>query len=134
MSDTFTVIENDDKSILYTGDIRSEPSFITKLCQSPYLIQYTTQLRTLDCLYLDTSNLGSDMLFPSQADGLGELLQKVTKYPKDTIFHISAWTYGYEKVWMALSRMLNCQVHLEIHLVHCSIMTSRCRSMLIGIR
>jgi hypothetical protein len=58
------------------------------------------------------------MNFPTKAEGLKELLQKVSKYPGDTIFHFSAWTFGYEGVWMALSRALKSQVH--IFLFNCS--------------
>lgn len=63
-------------------------------------------LKTLDCMYLDTSNT-SKMEFPTKAEGLQELLQKVSKYPKDTVFHFATWTFGYEEVWMALSKSLN---------------------------
>ncbi len=76
-------------------------------------MEYTTQLKTLDCIYLDTSNLGPSS-FPSKADGLKELLLKVAKYPKDTVFHFSAWTFGYEEVWMALSKILNSPVSTNL--------------------
>ncbi len=69
------------------------------------MIEYSTDLKTLDCIYLDTSNT-EKIAFPSKAEGLEELLQKVSKYPKDTIFHFAAWTFGYEEVWMALSKAL----------------------------
>jgi DNA cross-link repair 1C protein len=94
---------------LYTGDIRSEPWFVNSLLRDPFLIEYTSGQKTLDCIYLDTSNLGP-MEFPTKADGLTELLQKVKGYPDNTVFHFSAWTFGYEEVWMALSRALNSQV------------------------
>ncbi len=70
------------------------------------MIEYSTGLKSLDCIYLDTSNT-EKIGFPSKAEGFEELLQKVLKYPKDTIFHFSAWTLGYEEVWMALSKALN---------------------------
>ena len=102
------LIENNEKSILYTGDIRSEPSFVSNLRRNPNLIEYTNDIKTLDCIYLDTSNT-DNVSFPSKSDGLAELLLKVSKYPSDTIFHISAWTYGYEEVWMALAKALKSQ-------------------------
>jgi DNA cross-link repair 1C protein len=73
------------------------------------LIEYTSGLKTLDCIYLDTSNT-SPMEFPTKADGIKELLQKVSKYPEDTVFHFAAWTFGYEEVWMALSKALKSKV------------------------
>lgn len=105
------VIEGNDKAILYTGDIRSEPWFVNNLIRNPFLIQYTSGMKKLDCIYLDTSNT-QPIPFPTKADGLKELLQKVSKYPADTVFHLAAWTFGYEEVWMALSRTLKSQVYL----------------------
>jgi hypothetical protein len=74
------------------------------------LIEYTSGLKKLDCIYLDTSNT-EPRIFPPKADGLKELLGKVSKYPPDTVFHFTSWTYGYEEVWMALSKALKSQVH-----------------------
>lgn len=105
----WTVIESNDKAVLYTGDIRSEPWFVNNLTRNPFLIEYTSRLKTLDCVYLDTSNT-QPLEFPTKADGLKELLQKVSQYPADAVFHLSAWTFGYEEVWMALSRKLNSPV------------------------
>jgi hypothetical protein len=108
-ANTWTVIESNDKAVLYTGDIRSEPWFVNNLTRNPFLIEYTSGLKTLDCIYLDTSNT-QPLEFPTKADGLKELLQKVSQYPTDAVFHLSAWTFGYEEVWMALSRKLNSPV------------------------
>jgi hypothetical protein len=103
------VIENDKSAILYTGDIRSEPWFVNNLTRNPFLIKYTCGLNTLDCIYLDTTNV-DPIKFPTKAEGLRELLQKVSKYPADTVFHFEAWTFGYEDVWMALAHTLKSQV------------------------
>jgi len=111
----FAVIENDSKAILYTGDIRSEPWFVNSLVRNPFLIEYASGLKSLDCIYLDTSNTGPTK-FPTKADGLKELLQKVAKYPPDTVFHFAAWTFGYEEVWMALSRALKSPVRFPLPL------------------
>jgi len=87
------VFEGQGKAVLYTGDIRSEPWFVNAIARSPCLAEYTSGLKTLDTVYLDTS-FTDDCIFPSKADGLRELLQKVSQYPKDTVFHFQAWTYG----------------------------------------
>ena len=105
------MFEGDGKAVLYTGDIRSEPWFVNSLTRNPFLIEYTSGLKTLDCIYLDTSNT-SPIEFPTKADGIKELLKKVSKYPPDTVFHFTAWTFGYEEVWMALSRALKSPVCL----------------------
>ncbi len=63
------------------------------IARSPSLIEYTSGLKTLDTIYLDTSFI-DDLEFPTKSDGIGELLRKVSRYPADTIFHFQAWTYG----------------------------------------
>lgn len=87
------VFEGQGKAVLYTGDIRSEPWFVNSIARSPSLIEYSSGLKTLDTIYLDTSFI-DDIEFPTKAEGISELLQKVSRYPASTIFHIQAWTYG----------------------------------------
>ncbi|RSL55468.1 hypothetical protein CEP54_009373 [Fusarium duplospermum] len=106
------LIESDSKAILYTGDIRSEPWFVNTISRNPNLVEYTSGLKTLDKIYLDTS-FTEDVPFQTKAQGIAELLRKVSKYPSDTIFHFQAWTYGYEDVWVALSKALKSQVHVD---------------------
>ncbi|RSL50097.1 hypothetical protein CEP53_008916 [Fusarium sp. AF-6] len=106
------LIENDSKAILYTGDIRSEPWFVNTISRNPNLVEYTSGLKTLDKIYLDTS-FTEDLPFQTKAQGITELLRKVSKYPSDTVFHFQAWTYGYEDVWVALSKALKSQVHVD---------------------
>ncbi|ESZ99041.1 hypothetical protein SBOR_0575 [Sclerotinia borealis F-4128] len=106
------LFERENTAILYTGDIRSEPWFVNSLTRNPFLIEYTSGMKTLDCIYLDTSNTGP-ITFPTKAEGLKELIGKVRKYPPKTKFHFSAWTFGYEDVWLALSRTLDSQIHVD---------------------
>lgn len=75
------------------------------------MLEYTCGLKTLDKIYLDTSFL-DDVPFQTKAEGIADLLTKVSKYPKDTIFHFQAWTFGYEDVWIALSKYLNSRVRI----------------------
>ena len=110
------LLQNDSKAVLYTGDIRSEPWWVESLIRNPHMIPYTQGLSRLDKLYLDTTNATkqhSHHHFPSKAEGLKELLQKVSQYSHDTIFHLHAWTLGYEDVWIALSSALRSQVCLS---------------------
>jgi DNA cross-link repair 1C protein len=110
------LIEGDDKAILYTGDIRAEPWLVSLLVRNPVLIPYSSGIKTLDNIYLDTTfATASDMHheFPSKHAGIKELLEKVQRYPKDTIFYFQAWTFGYEDVWLALSAHLNSQIHVD---------------------
>ncbi|KAL1875780.1 hypothetical protein Daus18300_002971 [Diaporthe australafricana] len=111
------LFEGNGKAVLYTGDIRAEPWHIDALLRNPCMVQYSMgqssrQLKTLDKIYLDTS-FTEDVQFQTKADGLRELLEKVAKYPKDTLFYFSAWTYGYEDVWIALAKALNTKIHVD---------------------
>ncbi|GIJ84455.1 hypothetical protein Asppvi_003302 [Aspergillus pseudoviridinutans] len=110
------LIEGDGKAVLYTGDIRSERWWVGSLVRHPVLIPYTLGSKKLDKIYLDTTFARVDHVcrsFPSKAEGLRELLQKVEAYPKETIFYFRAWTFGYEDVWIALSALLNTKVHVD---------------------
>ncbi|RGP79661.1 hypothetical protein FLONG3_2215 [Fusarium longipes] len=106
------LVEGDGKAILYTGDIRSEPWFVNAISRNPILVEYTSGLNILDKIYLDTS-FTEDVPFQTKAQGIAELLKKVSQYPKDTVFHLQAWTYGYEDVWIALSKALNSKIHVD---------------------
>ncbi|KAH7028158.1 uncharacterized protein B0I36DRAFT_147475 [Microdochium trichocladiopsis] len=106
------LVEDEHTAILYTGDIRAEPWWVNSIARHPCLVEYTTGLKTLDRLYLDTSML-DDVPLQTKAEGLRELLSQVSQYPPDTVFCMQAWTYGYEEVWLALSRALKSKVHVD---------------------
>ena len=110
------LVEDRQKAILYTGDIRSETWWINSLARHPTFIPYTSGIRRLDNVYLDTTFASKDeryRTFTSKGDGIKELLEKVLKYPADTTFHFHAWTLGYEDIWLALSSALRSQVHVD---------------------
>ncbi len=116
------LIEHDSGAILYTGDIRSEPWWVNTPVRNPVLLPYTTGLKRLDRIYLDTTfALKEDLYrsFPSKAEGIRELLGKVHQYPPETLFYLSAWTLGYEDVWLALSSFLKSSVsHIFLCMTH----------------
>jgi len=110
------LVEGDGRAVLYTGDIRAETWWVNCLVQNPVLLPYTLGSRRLDCMYLDTTFATKSRPyrdFPSKADGIKELLDKVEAYPKDTIFYFHSWTFGYENVWIALSNYLGSRIHLD---------------------
>jgi DNA cross-link repair 1C protein len=110
------LIQGDHKAILYTGDIRSETWWINSLVQNPILLPYTLGSRKLNRIYLDTTfATKSDIYhtFPSKAEGIRELLDKISRYPLSTQFHFQSWTFGYENVWVALSYFLESRIHLD---------------------
>lgn len=86
------------------------------MVRNPVILPYTHGLKRLDKIYLDTTFASKKhhcRRFPSKADGLKELLEKVSKYPIDTVFHFHAWTFGYEDVWIALSSALRSRIHVD---------------------
>ena len=117
------LIEGGGKAVLYTGDIRSELWWVSSLTRHPILLPYLSFAHSkpetrLDSVYLDTTFVVTGCEdpyrdFPSKADGLKELLQKVAQYPKDTLFYFDAWTFGYEDVWQALSIFLGSCIHVD---------------------
>ncbi|KAF2767013.1 hypothetical protein EJ03DRAFT_276957 [Teratosphaeria nubilosa] len=121
------LIESDGHAVLYTGDIRSEPWWVNGLTKHPLLVPYVARdatgqarkpLKTLDCIYADTTFASKEdpyKRFPSKSEGLIELLDKVSKYPKGTSFHFKAWTFGYEEVWEALASHLGTRVHVDAY-------------------
>ena len=87
------------------------------------MLPYTLEQKRLHKIYLDTTfavNREPYRSFPTKAEGLGELLAKVSSYPKNTIFHFNAWTFGYEGVWIALAAALGSQV-LEFSALACGL-------------
>lgn len=110
------LIEGQNRAILYTGDIRSEPWWVSKISRNPVFAPYTMGIRTLNCIYLDTTfatKSSPHRKFPSKAEGLQELLTKIKDFPSTTTFYMEAWTFGYEDVWVTLANYLNTQVHLD---------------------
>ncbi|GAB7364671.1 hypothetical protein MBLNU230_g5473t1 [Neophaeotheca triangularis] len=115
------LIEDEHNAILYTGDIRSEAWWVNAITRNPIFIPYVfspgrTPLRRLDNVYLDTTfatKADPYRDFPSKADGITELLEKVSQYPADTIFYVDSWTFGYEDVWQALATFLRSPIHVD---------------------
>ncbi|KAK5454167.1 hypothetical protein LTS15_006167 [Exophiala xenobiotica] len=110
------LVEGDGKAILYTGDVRAEPWWVNSIVQDPVLLPYACGLKSLDCIYLDTTFASHEepyREFPAKAEGLKELLEKVSQCSPDTIFYFRAWTLGYENVWIALSNFLKSRIHVD---------------------
>jgi DNA cross-link repair 1C protein len=110
------LIQGDARAILYTGDIRAEPWWVNSIVQNPNLLPFVMGVKQLHCLYLDTtfaSHHDRYRKFQTKAEGLQELITKVSQYPSDTLFYFRAWTLGYEQVWTTLSNLLSSSVHVD---------------------
>lgn len=108
------------RAILYTGDIRAESWWVNRLAGHVAMVPYTTHPRQkrLNTVYLDTTFAAQApqyQHFPTKAGGIAELLQQIRALPNGTVFYFNAWTFGYEEVWLALSRALDTQVHLDAY-------------------
>lgn len=107
------LIESTSSAVLYTGDIRAEPWWVNNIARHPAMIPFSSGIRTLQKIYLDTTNASSRTInkrYVTKAEGINELIQKLTKYPPDAVFHINSWTLGYEDVFVALSAALRSKV------------------------
>ncbi|KAA8906139.1 hypothetical protein FN846DRAFT_949352 [Sphaerosporella brunnea] len=108
------LIEGNNKAILYTGDIRAEEWWVDYIARHPVMLPYTCGLKRLDNIYLDTSGVVSGCeRYNSKREGVLLLLNKLSKYPKDTVFHLNAWTFGYEELWVSLASYFKSQIHLS---------------------
>ena len=100
-------------SFFFLTMFAAEPWWVNSIVRNPVVIPYTHGQKRLSRIYLDTTFATKEDIyrrFPAKSVGLAELLEKVSKYPEDTIFHFNAWTLGYEDVWIALSSFLRSQV------------------------
>ena len=96
----------------------AEPWWVNSIVRNPVVIPYTHGQKRLGKIYLDTTFATKEDVyrkFPAKSVGLAELLEKVSKYPEDTVFHFNAWTLGYEDVWIALSSFLQSQVRQSLN-------------------
>ena len=127
------LLEDKTHAVLYTGDIRgrfrnryrvgqalkmsAEPWWVNSITRNPVVIPFTTQCKTLDKIYMDTtfaSRYKRHQAFPSKAEGIRQLLEQVSTYPEGTVFHFNAWTFGYEDVWIALGNALKSRVGFRL--------------------
>ena len=107
----------------------AEPWWVNSIVRNPVIIPYTHGQKCLGRIYLDTTFATKEDIyrtFPAKSVGIAELLEKVSKYPEDTVFHFNAWTLGYEDVWIALSSFLRSQVRSSIN-------SARYKELMIGL-
>ncbi|ODQ55858.1 hypothetical protein SAICODRAFT_5074 [Saitoella complicata NRRL Y-17804] len=119
-----SVLPSPARAVLYTGDIRSDPSHIAYLASHPVLTPYLAPtaagqkpLRILDRVYLDTTfAISGDarvQSFPSKAESCTLLVAELAKFPPDTVFWMSSWTLGYEELWVAAASVLQTKIHVD---------------------
>ena len=62
------LFENERYSVLYTGDLRADKSWLTQIARDPILSPYLYRIKILDVIYLDTSfcSVTDHLYFPSK--------------------------------------------------------------------
>ncbi|CAE6395842.1 unnamed protein product [Rhizoctonia solani] len=121
------LIEGKRGAILHTGDVRAEPAMISRLAQNdyiaPYLFTNGQQKKQLEAVYLDTASFIGTQVVPSKASAVQGLLGMIGMYPKDTLFYINIWTWGYEDLLIGIADCFNTKIHVDRHkyLILCSI-------------
>ncbi|CAH7669435.1 hypothetical protein BY996DRAFT_4568452, partial [Phakopsora pachyrhizi] len=122
-----------NRAVLYTGDIRAEPWWLESLTKetilAPYLAFPTDPINSssslswgpktsdpqkpLDNLYLDTSSILSKKEVLTKDSAISRTIDSMALYPKDTIFFINAWTWGYEELLQRIAIRFKTKIHVD---------------------
>jgi len=119
------LVQGPQGSVLHTGDLRAEPSFLKSVAEDPFLKPFLAQggNQTLDAIYLDTACVWSsaeppskvrcrscalfstwvDMFLHLQRDATDGLVDLMARFPATKCFFINAWTWGYEDIFTAIA-------------------------------
>lgn len=109
------LVETRGRRILYTGDVRAEPLFLTNLLAEPVMLPYVSGHCVLDTLYLDTSARAGGPEYPSKSRGCLDLVRAISRYPPTTKFYLDAWCLGYEDLWIAIGRTFGVKIHVDTY-------------------
>ncbi|KAI8603831.1 beta-lactamase-like protein, partial [Dissophora ornata] len=106
------LLQDDRSCILYTGDARNEAVDLQGLRAIPIFSSSTHQI---DRLYLDTTCCHQALKeFPSRA--LSDLINFINRRPRLAHYYIDAWTFGYEDIWIGLSKAFHTKIHVSPYL------------------
>lgn len=113
------LIETGTVSILCTGDLRAEKWWLDSIGKNPYLFPYTTNLKTLDTIYLDTTfgYRGEPYIeMPSNNDGIRVAILLLDAYPKDDP-ELEFWfvdtVLGFEEAWVQIAKSFGGRIQLQ---------------------
>ena len=95
------VTEN-DINVLYTGDVRFEDTVISSFKTSSVLSPFIFGPKKLNMLYLETTFAyrGVNIEIPENLNGIHQLIDLISSYPKGTHFRFPQLTYEFEEVWL----------------------------------
>ncbi|KAF9955668.1 hypothetical protein BGZ72_003518 [Mortierella alpina] len=108
------LLQDDSSCILYTGDARNETVDLQGLSAMPI---FTSATQRIDRLYLDTTCCHPAFKeFPSRDLAISDLITFINRRPRMAHYYIDAWTFGYEDIWIALSRAFHTKIHVSSYL------------------
>ncbi|KAF9784697.1 beta-lactamase-like protein [Thelephora terrestris] len=109
------LVQGSQGSILHTGDVRAEPSFLESVAKDPFLKPFLVQggTRTLDAIYLDTASVWSSAEPPSKRVATDGLVDLMGRFPATTHFFVNAWTWGYEEMLTAIASHFGDKIHVD---------------------
>ncbi|GEM10693.1 DNA cross-link repair 1C protein [Rhodotorula toruloides] len=116
------VVDGKFRSCLITGDIRIEPWWLEALKHNPIVAPYipcdtktgtSRTLKTLDCVYLDTSSVLLTDELPTKDEAVAQVIALIAQYPPDTRFFLNAWTWGYEEMLKGIYKAFGETIHLD---------------------
>ncbi|KAF9941318.1 hypothetical protein BGZ67_005369 [Mortierella alpina] len=108
------LLQDDRSCILYTGDARNEAIDLQGLSAMPI---FTSTTQRIDRLYLDTTCCHPAFKeFPSRDLAISDLITFINRRPRMAHYYIDAWTFGYEDIWIALSRAFHTKIHVSSYL------------------
>ncbi|KAF9571480.1 hypothetical protein EC968_000511 [Mortierella alpina] len=108
------LLQDDRSCILYTGDARNEAVDLQGLSTMPI---FTSTTQRIDRLYLDTTCCHPAFKdFPSRDLAISDLITFINRRPRMAHYYIDAWTFGYEDIWIALSRAFHTKIHVSSYL------------------
>ncbi|KAI9240618.1 MAG: beta-lactamase-like protein [Podila humilis] len=108
------LLQDDRSCILYTGDARNEAVDLEALRTMP---MFSPGAPPVDRLYLDTTYCHPAFrTFPPRDQTLSDLVNFIMHRPRLAHYYFDAWTFGYEDVWIALSRAFHTKVHVSPYL------------------
>ncbi|KAF9964019.1 hypothetical protein BGZ70_007025 [Mortierella alpina] len=108
------LLQDDRSCVLYTGDARNEAVDLQGLRAMPI---FTSATQRIDRLYLDTTCCHPAFKnFPSRDLAISDLITFINRRPRMAHYYIDAWTFGYEDIWIALSRAFHTKIHVASYL------------------
>ncbi|KAG0068775.1 hypothetical protein BGZ89_004100 [Linnemannia elongata] len=108
------LIQDDRSCILYTGDARNEAVDLQGLRAMP---AFSSSMQQIDRLYLDTTCCHPAFeKFPSREFAISDLVTFVNRRPGLAHYYIDAWTFGYEDIWIGLSKAFHTKIHVSPYL------------------